>query len=119
MKILQTVYVEGYSEPTSHPICNVCGDGNRVTNGATTISIPNQPELTCYELDIIGRRGELTEVRCTSVKEFTSGLCGCEIDPNPPTTSNLAPTMVPSTAAPKNAITAGYFLAVLALFFFA
>jgi hypothetical protein len=66
-------------EPTAAPsVCRICGENSILTNPNGTVSIPNQPNITCSELVEEADAGMFTQNQCLLLQPFVDGSCGCE-----------------------------------------
>lgn len=84
--------------PTRSPSaydCQICGDGNIVTNSEGIVTIPTQPNRTCEALMRANEAGNINANQCLLLQPFVKSPCGCT-----PIGNTTKPTVQP-TAAPS------------------
>jgi hypothetical protein len=76
--------------PTAAPqiyVCPVCGAGLMVTDPDAIVSIANQPDRTCADMETAATDGEITHQQCALLQPFVQQSCRCEtavaIEPEP------------------------------------
>ena len=100
--VLATILAVAYGEG-----CSICGMGMVVTIPDNNYTFPENPIVTCGELQTIGMNGTLDDATCASLRPLISTLCGCAPSPAPTAAPvpSASPTSSPTTTNPKGMMT--------------
>eukprot|EP00934_Nitzschia_sp_Nitz4_P000239 Nitzschia sp. Nitz4//scaffold297_size22919//18318//19980//NITZ4_008524-RA/size22919-exonerate_est2genome-gene-0.10-mRNA-1//1//CDS//3329546307//239//frame0 len=79
--------------------CNICGEGNEMTNLDGIATIPDNGDFSCEILLNFAEAGQFDEATCTALQFYVESPCGCTGTDG--TNETTVPTMTP-TATPTS-----------------
>jgi hypothetical protein len=94
-------------EPTippspDNPPCVICGEGNAITNPEGIVVFPNQPDLTCAQVETAGLDGFIAASFCPFLSSFLEECFCAPTSPSPPTATPAPVTDAPTTPEPTS-----------------
>lgn len=87
-------------------VCSICGDGFEVTTPDGVVTIPQNGDFLCSELEAFGEQGGIDASTCTALESFVESPCGCASEGGAVNETSVNGTSVP-TVSPTIAPTFG------------
>ena len=107
--LIQGVFPHAFHTPSPSPppavfVCDICPNGEYITQPGVVVQIPTLNPLTCAQIDTAAKNGTILQSQCPLLKPFVQGPCGCAVPGVPSSSPSKIPTRRP-TPAPVTAPT--------------